>query len=607
MNTLADKGHQRVLVIDDNHAIHEDFRKIFGANQGVEALDEAEAALFGSSPARGSKSHFLIDSAHQGQEGFKLVQEAKAAGRPYAMAFVDGRMPPGWDGVETISRIWEVDTDLQVVMCTAYSDYSWDDMIAKIGQSDRLVILKKPFDNVEVLQLAGALTEKWRLLQQTRAHTRELEATITRRTTELRASEQRFRLLNDCAPVGVFETDAGGGCLHVNPRYLAIVGRSIEQCLGQGWVEGLHPDDKSGVVEAWNQAIAKDAEFKHEYRFLRPDGEVRWVHGHSSPIRENDRIVGHVGTLTDITERKKAEMERTQMESQLQQAQKLESIGRLAAGVAHEINTPTQYIGDNTQFVRDSFNELLPVLKSPRQLLDALRDNQLSAELIQQTEATLKSADVDYLVDEIPKAVAQSLEGVERVAKIVRAMKEFSHPGTEDKTQVDLNHCIDSTLTIARNEWKYVAELVTEFDSTLPPVTCLPGEFNQVILNLVVNASHAIADTLKDRDTAKGTITVTTKRDGDWAEVRIRDTGTGIPEHARGKIFDPFFTTKGVGKGTGQGLAIARSVIVDKHGGAISFETEMGKGTVFIIRIPVTPGAMDVMADGPAAVKGDCA
>ena len=603
MNTLTDNRHQNILVIDDNHAIHEDFKKIFGSNEGVEALDEAEAALFGSSPVHSNQCHFSIDSAHQGQEGFKLVKEAKAAGRPYAMAFVDGRMPPGWDGVETISKMWEVDPDLQVVMCTAYSDYSWDDMIAKIGQSDRLVILKKPFDNVEVLQLAGALTEKWRLLQQTRQHTRELEATIEQRTGELRTSEQRFRLINECSPVGVFETDAAGACLHANPRCLGIIGLTLEQCLGNGWAGRLHPEDAAGVVNEWTDVIAKGGAFNREHRFQWPDGTVRWVHCHTSPIVGNNIIIGHVGTLTDVTERKNAEAERKGMELQIQQGQKLESIGRLAAGVAHEINTPTQYIGDNTQFVRDSFQDLLPVLNAPRKLLDAFRDNRMTAELLLATEQVLKKADVDYLIEEIPKAVEQSLQGVERVAKIVRAMKEFSHPGTEDKTQVDLNHAIDSTLTVARNEWKYVAELVTEFDPTLPPVTCLPGEFNQVILNLTVNSAHAIADTIKEGDTAKGTITVTTKRDGDWAEVRLRDSGTGIPESARAKIFDPFFTTKGVGKGTGQGLAIAHSVITDKHGGTIAFETEMGKGTVFIIRIPISPNVAPVTTNETALTQ----
>jgi signal transduction histidine kinase len=189
------------------------------------------------------------------------------------------------------------------------------------------------------------------------------------------------------------------------------------------------------------------------------------------------------------------------------------------------------------------------------------------------------------LKEEIPKALSQALSGVQRVARIVQAMKDFSHPGTESKTPIDLNRAIESTLTVCRNEWKYVAELETDLDASLPAVSCLPGEFNQVILNIVVNAAHAIADQAKDGE--KGVIRVTTRRVNDRVEIRISDTGTGIPESARGRVFDPFFTTKEVGKGTGQGLAIARSVVVDKHQGEIFFETEMGKGTTFIIRLPI--------------------
>ncbi len=599
MNPTSTSPNPRLLMIDDNRAIHEDFLKIFGGGADTQSLDAAEESLFGDTVVLAKRPRYSVDSAYQGKEGLARVEQALAEGRPYALAFVDVRMPPGRDGIETIARRWESSPDLQVGVCTADSDYSWDEMYAKLGHSDRLLILKKPFDNVEVLQLAGALTEKWQLLQLARRHTQELEVILQQRTGELRASELRFRLLNDCSPVGVFETDAAGSCRHANPRCLGIVGLTLAECLGRGWMEYLHPEDAAGVLQEWSEVVASGGEFNREYRLQKAGGETRWVHGHTSPIRENKIIVGHVGTLTDITERRQAEAERKQMELQIQQGQKLESIGRLAAGVAHEINTPTQYIGDNTQFVRDSFMELLPVLSAPRQLLDAFRDNRLTAELLQATEDLLKKADVDYLIEEIPKAVEQSLQGVQRVAKIIRAMKEFSHPGTEDKTQVDLNQAIDSTLTVARSEWKYVAELVTEFDPTLPPVTCLPGEFNQVILNLTVNAAHAIADTIKEGETNKGTITVTTKRDGDWVEVRVRDSGTGIPEPARGKIFDPFFTTKGVGKGTGQGLAIARSVVVDKHGGTLAFETELGRGTVFIIRIPITPAKINAPDPAP--------
>ncbi|MBU0595079.1 histidine kinase, partial [Candidatus Bipolaricaulota bacterium] len=201
----------------------------------------------------------------------------------------------------------------------------------------------------------------------------------------------------------------------------------------------------------------------------------------------------------------------------------------------------------------------------------------------------LDELDLDFLKEEIPKAIAQSLEGVGRVAEIVRSMKEFSHPGGTEKQATDLNRAIEATITVARNEWKYVAEMAMDLDPDLPPVPCLAGDFNQVILNLIINAAHAIGDVVGENSGEKGTVTITTRQNGDWAEIRISDTGTGIPEENRSKIFDHFFTTKELGKGTGQGLAIAHAVITEKHSGTITVESEVGKGTTFIIRLPIEP------------------
>ena len=277
---------------------------------------------------------------------------------------------------------------------------------------------------------------------------------------------------------------------------------------------------------------------------------------------------------------------RRALESQLRQAQKLEGIGQLAAGIAHEINTPTQYIGDNVRFLQDAFQDLKGLVGTCEQILAAAKGNGLSPEKVEEFAATVEGADAEYLLEEIPKAIEQTLEGVSRVAGLVSAMKEFSHPGTKDRIPLDLNHAIKNTLTVARNEWKYVADMVTDFDPALPLVPCLPGEFNQVILNLVVNAAHAIADVVEKGGAEKGKIGIQTRDCPEWVEIRISDTGSGIPEKVRARIYDPFFTTKEIGKGTGQGLAIARSVVVDKHGGSIDFETQEGSGTTFIIRLP---------------------
>jgi len=321
----------------------------------------------------------------------------------------------------------------------------------------------------------------------------------------------------------------------------------------------------------------------------RKDGSKIWTAMSVRAIRENGAVVRYEGMCEDITER-------NLLRQQLFQAQKLESVGQLAAGIAHEINTPTQYIGDNVRFLKDAFQDLADLLQHYQRLLSAAKQNTLSSETILEVEQAVEHTDAGYLLDEIPKAITQTLEGVGRVATLVSAMKEFSHPGTKEKIPLDLNHAIDSTITVARNEWKYVATLETDFDPKLPLVSCLPGEFNQVILNLIVNAAHAIADVLPKGSSQMGKITVQTRGFSDWAEIRIQDSGSGIPKDVQPRIFDPFFTTKEIGKGTGQGLAIARSVVVDKHGGSISFETEEAKGTTFIIRLPYQGKTLPTLA-----------
>lgn len=268
-------------------------------------------------------------------------------------------------------------------------------------------------------------------------------------------------------------------------------------------------------------------------------------------------------------------------------AQKLESIGELAAGIAHEINTPIQYIGDNTKFVQEAFGEVSSVLSACQDLLASIDGGGDVAASSQTVKTKLAATDLAYVIDEVPAAITQTLDGVDRVANIVRAMKEFSHPGTSEKTPTDLGKAIRNTTMVARNEWKYVAEMVLELADDMPLVPCLPGELNQVLLNIVVNAAQAIGESLGKASDRKGTITIGTSVVGNDAEIRISDTGGGITPDDCERIFHPFYTTKVAGKGTGQGLAIARSVIIEKHGGSIDVQSELGVGTTFVIRIPM--------------------
>jgi signal transduction histidine kinase/FixJ family two-component response regulator len=293
------------------------------------------------------------------------------------------------------------------------------------------------------------------------------------------------------------------------------------------------------------------------------------------------------GLLDDISERLGTLLEHKQIERELAQAHRLEAVGQLAAGIAHEINTPTQFVGDNARFLKGAFSDINTLFDKFNRLLQAAKTGSLTPEVLADVENTFNDADIHYLNREIPKAIDQSLEGVGRVAAIVRAMKEFSHPGSEQKQDIDLAHTIENAVTISRNEWKYVAKVVTDFDPHLPMVACLPGDLNQVILNLIVNAAQAIAEKNDTKTEQKGTITLRTRQHGDWAEIHVEDTGAGIPEEIRHRIFDPFFTTKEPGKGSGQGLSIAHNIITKKHGGTIQFQSQIGQGTTFIIRLPI--------------------
>ncbi len=353
-------------------------------------------------------------------------------------------------------------------------------------------------------------------------------------------------------------------------------------------VAGL-PLDRCGVDCDWVKIFAGIAQSQIKKRpirvddieFHRPDGKKRYLAVTIQSLNGNDESRWEVAIMgADISDRKK-------LEAQLQQSQKMEAIGQLAAGIAHEINTPTQFVGDNTRFFQDAFGDLIQIVKIYKNLIETSKSGSLTAELIQTAEERIEEFDLDYLEEEIPVAIQQSLKGVGRIAKIVQAMKIFAHPGGTEKEPTDINKEIEKTITITRNEWKYVAELITDFDASLSFVPCFQAELNQVILNLIVNAAHAIADANKDNPTQMGTIRVSTRHAGNWAKICVSDTGTGIPEKIRPKIFDLFFTTKAPGKGTGQGLAISHSVIVEKHKGKITLESQEGKGTTFIISLPL--------------------
>jgi PAS domain S-box-containing protein len=276
---------------------------------------------------------------------------------------------------------------------------------------------------------------------------------------------------------------------------------------------------------------------------------------------------------------------RLRLESQLIQAQKLESIGQLAAGVAHEINTPIQFVSDNVRFLQASFEDILGLIG----LWDGAAD--LPAEELARRARLFRDKaeeiDLPFVVREVPQAIAQSLSGLNQVANIVRSIKSLTHPGGGSATLLDVNKAIEGAVTVSRNEWKYLADVQLDLAPDLPLIQGYPGDLNQALLNIIINAAHAIGERFGQVKDHPGRITITTIADGDMVEIRIADNGPGIPPGIRAKVFDPFFTTKEVGRGTGQGLVIAHGAVVTRHGGTLAFTTEQGEGTTFVIRLPM--------------------
>jgi signal transduction histidine kinase len=412
----------------------------------------------------------------------------------------------------------------------------------------------------------------------------EVERQVAQRTLELTTSSERNRSLIENTSAIPWEVDAEScDIIYVAPQISTAFAAGPDIATHRNFLELFHPDDREEFKDFIKIAAAGDLKQKKyiDSRVLKTGNQVMHVRSFVADTGERASTNTVCGISLDVTQQKTMELE-------LMQAQKLESIGQLSAGIAHEINTPTQFIGDNIRFLRESVSEVLSIMRRATPLMNVDAAATSGAELA----GLLSSVDLPYYQEEIPKAIDQSLEGIERISTIVRAMKEFAHPAA-DRTLHDLNRAIANTITVASSEWKYVADIHTDFDADLPAVPVLPGAFNQVILNILVNAAHAVATKVAGTPGIKGSIFVSTRRIADWVEIRIRDSGGGIPESIRDRIFDPFFTTKEVGKGTGQGLAIAHDVIVNKHQGTIRVDSQIPDGTTFTVCLPLTNAPAD--------------
>jgi PAS domain S-box-containing protein len=397
--------------------------------------------------------------------------------------------------------------------------------------------------------------------------------------TKRKSAEEKVQLLSraiDQSPVSVVITDKEGQIEYVNPKFCEVTGYTSEEAIGQNprvLKGGETPD--TVYKDLWSK-ITNGEQWVGEFHNRKKNGELYWESATISGVRSEAGEVTHfLAVKEDITEKRL-------LQTQLLHAQKLESVGQLAAGIAHEINTPIQFIGDNLQFLNESVEGLFSLTDRYLNLIGDIQNGDDPVEKAEKSLESFEELDYEFVKEELPMAINQSIDGTARVSRIVKAMKEFSHPDSEVMESVNLNKAIETNVTVTRNEWKYVTDLDLDLEPDLPDVPCLPGEFNQVMLNLIINARDAIESTGKH-----GRISIKTVSDERQVKILISDTGTGIPKDVVERVFDPFFTTKEVGKGTGQGLSIAHSVIVKKHGGSIDVVETSDQGTTFEICLPL--------------------
>jgi PAS domain S-box-containing protein len=569
----------RILVIDDNPTIHQDFRKILCTPAGTQCrLVEAEAALFGPQSAEPVvRAGFRIDSASQGQDALGLVQKALAESDPYVVAFVDVRMPPGWDGVETLERLWQCCPELQAVICTAYSDYSWDDIARRLGQTDNLLILKKPFEPMEVLQLVHALSRKWALARQARLRLEDLERMVRERTQELvtanqklqqemaestciqealRISEERFSTAFRVSPMPMaIQSCREGHFLDANPSFLKLTGYKADQLLQR----------TSDELRLWENGAATTAQSADPVRnrscaLRRGDGATRDAMLWTEPITLDSgpcRLV----ILEDITDRLK-------LETRLRQAQKMEAVGRLAAGIAHE------------------FNNILTVIQGTAGLLGVSLANTPPAEW-----------------------VARIIQASERAASLTGRLLAFSRKQPLQLTPINLSVLVPGTQKMLGQLIGERHELRLDCAANLPSIRADEGNMEQILINLTLNARDAMPEggtirfgTHEVRLDERAARQNPDARAGRFVCLSVADSGCGMAPEILSRMFDPFFTTKDIGKGTGLGLSTVHG-IVKQHQGWIEVNSQVRHGSTFKVFLPVWEGAPEPEGAGEAAER----
>jgi PAS domain S-box-containing protein len=434
-----------------------------------------------------------------------------------------------------------------------------------------------------------AIALAWRSRRTARGLATEL-AKLTADNDELRRrndhnarAETHYHTLFNSVPVAIVTSRIDGSLADINLEAMRIFGYDVREDAMKLNMRLLYvnPPERDRRVAA---TLANPNIKPGEYRLRHRDGSTFPALVQLRVLRDEKGEAERIQTfITDLSEYKRLEENRQALEHEQRLSARLTSVGALAAGIAHEINTPMQFVSDSVYFLKMAVGELDVLWPELTDLVKTAGAGDSTA-TIKRIEQALAHIDVDQLVVDANQSAERALEGIRRVTKIIRAMREFAHPDNGEHTKVDINNALETTLTVCKNVYKEIADVETHFGS-LPPVMCQYGEINQVFLNIIVNAAHAIE--AQNKNGEKGLIRISTAMEDNYAVIRIQDSGTGIPESVKARIFDPFFTTKEVGKGTGQGLAIVQSVIVARHHGRITVDSEVGKGTTFILRLPI--------------------
>ena len=545
------------MIVDDLAAIHEDFHKILANRPAKAGLHEASAALFGSVSASPAPFAYSLDDAYQGQEALRLVQHAVAAGSPYALAFVDVRMPTGWDGLETVRHIWAVDPAIQVVLCTAYSDHSWGETTRALGHTDNLIILKKPFDNIEVIQLAHALTRKWQLSRENAARVAALDERVRQRTEELRLAQETLTQAFSANPLAQAVIDLETGRVTtVNSAFEHIIGVKAAE------VVGTTPESFGRGVEAerWLELLTKlraglpvdDHAFVY-----RPTPEVRREMRCSARAIVIANRPASVWVLQDVTDR-------VRLEADLRQSQKMQAIGQLTAGIAHDFNNLLTGIqGYANELLADPTNDRL------RPLLNPINDC------------------------------------VVRGATLTHHLLVFGRKQIIQLERLNLSIALGNMNKLLVRLLGETIEFHWDLPVTLPPIVADASAIEQIVMSLVLNARDAL--------THRGIIRVAAAprefgsaaetghpegRAGKFIELKVSDNGPGIAPDLLPRIFEPFVTRKEIGLGAGLGLSTANS-LVQQHRGWIEVSTAAGQGSAFKVFLP----AAETSAKLPAAAS----